>query len=126
MEIIDKRGYLESALGYIEKHIVAGHGLQKLAQKTGVDITLLKKLAQDLHNFSEKQFFTVLQEEIESRHSSISGADVEISGADLSIETEKKRAYILMNVACEVVLDGEKEDKINISAKILSGNNIQI
>ena len=56
MEIIDKYGYLESALGYIEKNIVAGRNLQKLAEKSRVNMNLLKKLSAALLNFSERQF----------------------------------------------------------------------
>lgn len=125
MEIIDKYGYLESALEYIEKNIVSGKGLQKIAKKARINEGLLKNLSLSLKNFSEKQFFTALQEKIEESHSSISGADAEILSADISVETQKNKAYILMSVVCDIVIDGEQEDKIKMDIKIFSKNNIQ-
>ena len=56
MEIIDKYGYLEAALDYIEKNIVSGRGLQKLAKKAGVNEDLVKNLSSALSGFSEKMF----------------------------------------------------------------------
>ena len=126
MEIIDKYGYLESALEYIEKNIVSGRGLHKIAEKTGINEDLLKNLSLSLSGFSEKMFATILQQEIEDRHSSISGADVEISGVDISVETQKKKAFVLMKLICDMVIDGEKDDKIKIDIKIFSKINIQI
>jgi hypothetical protein len=126
MEIIDKYGYLESALEYVERHIVSGRGLQKTAKKARISEDLLKNLSLALRNFSEKQFFAVFQEEIEKRHSSVSGADVEISGADISIETQKGKAFILMNLVCDIVIGDEQEDVIKMDIKIFSKNDIQI
>ena len=126
MEIIDKYGYLESALEYIEKNIVSGRGLQKIAKKAGIKEDLLKNLSLSLSGFSEKMFFTILQQEIEDRHSSVSGADVEISGADISLETQKNKAFILMSLICDIVVDGEKEDKIKMDIKIFSKIDIKI
>ncbi|MCX6721113.1 MAG: hypothetical protein NT026_00705 [Candidatus Staskawiczbacteria bacterium] len=126
MQILDKYGYLESALDYIEKQIISGKGLQKIAKKTGVSEDLLKNLSLALKGFSQKQFFAALQEEIESRHSSVSGADVEIVTADISIETPKKSVFILLDLIFHIVIDGEKEDKIEMEIKIFSKNNIQI
>lgn len=126
MEIIDKNGYLESALEYIEKNIVSGKGLQKIAKKAGVSEGLLKNLSFSLKNFSEKQFFTALHEKIEESHSSLSGANAEISGADISVETQKNKAFVLMNITCDIVVDGEKEDRIEMDIKIFSKNNIRI
>lgn len=126
MEIIDKYGYLESALEYIEKNIVSGRGLQKIAKKARINEDLLKNLSLSLRGFSEKQFFVALQEKIEERHSSISGADAEILAADISVETQKNKAYILMSIVCDIVIDGEHEDKLEMDIKIFSKNNIQI
>ena len=126
MEVIDKYGYLESALEYIEKSIVSGRGLQKTAKKAGVNEDLLKNLSLELSGFSERMFFTILKQEIEDRHSSISGADVEISGVDISLETQKNRAFILMKLVCDIVIDGEKEDKIKIDIKIFSKIDVRI
>lgn len=135
MQIIDKYGYLDSALDYIEKGIVSGQGLQKIAKKARINEDLLKNLSLALKDFSEKQFFLLLQDKIEDRHSSTSGADVEISGADISIETQgdskrhqrrPPRAFILMNLICDIVVDDQEEDKIKIDIKIFSKNNIQI
>lgn len=126
MEIIDKYGYLEQALDYIEKNIVSGRGLQKIAKKARISEDLLKNLSSALSGFSEKIFVTILHQEIEDRHSSISGSEVEISGTDISIETQKNKAFILLDLVCDVVVDGEKEDKIKMGVKIFSKNNIQI
>ena len=126
MEIIDKYGYLESALAYIEKNIVSGRGLQKIAKKARVSEDLLNNLSLSLGSFSEKQFFTILLAEIEERHSSLSGADAEIAGANISIEIEKKKPFVLMSLVCDIVADGEREDRIKMDVKIFSKNNIQI
>ena len=96
MEIIDKYGYLEDVIGYIEKNIISSRTFKKLAEKSGVNEILLKKLSADLQKFSAKYFFTCLEEELEKNHSSLSGADAEISGADISIETRKGRVFISM------------------------------
>ena len=125
MGIIDKYGYLESALGYIEKNIMSGRGLQKIAKKARVNEDSLKNLSLSLSNFSEKQFFVALQEKIEERHSSLSGADVEISGADISIELIKNKAYVSMSLLCDIVADGEKEDSLKMDIRIFSKDNIQ-
>ena len=126
MEIIDKYGYLESALDYIEKNIVSGRGLQKIAKKARINEDLLKNLSLLLSSFSEKMFFIALQEKIEERHSSMSGAEAEISGTDISIETQKNKAFVLMNLICDIVIDGEKEDKIKMDIKIFSKIDIKI
>ena len=126
MEIIDKYGYLESALNYIERYIVSGRGLQKIAKKARINEDLLKNLSLSLNNFSEKQFFIALQERIEEKHSSLAGADVEISEADISVETIKNKAFVLMNLMCDIVIDGEKEDKIKMDIKIFSKDRIQV
>jgi len=126
MEIIDKYGYLEGALEYIEKNIVSGRGLQKIAKKASLSEDKIKNLSSSLRGFSEKIFVTILHQEIEDRHSSMSGAEVEIAAVDISIETQKKNAYILLSLVCDIVVDGEKEDKIKMNIKIFSKNNIQI
>jgi len=126
MEIIDKYGYLEQALEFIEKNIVSGRGLHKTAIKTRINEDLLKNLSSALSGFSEKTFVTILHQEIEDRHSSVLGADVEISGIDISLETQKNRAYILMKLVCDIVVDSEKDDKINLDIKIFSKNEIKI
>lgn len=126
MQIIDKHGYLEDALDYIEKNVVSGRGLHKIAKKARINEDLLKNLYLSLKDFSEKQFFVALQGKLEDKHSSISGANVEVSGADISIETQKNKAFVLMSLICDIVVDGEREDKIKIEIKIFSKNNIQI
>lgn len=126
MQIIDKYGYLESALGYIEKGIASGRGLQRIAKKASINEDFVRDLSLSLEDFSEKQFFTVLQEKLESTHSSLSGAEVEIVVADVGIEMYKKKAFVSINLVCDIMIDGEKEDKIDIDVKIFSRNNIQI
>ena len=126
MEIIDKGGYLESALRYIERNIVSGKGLHKIARKSGVSEDLLKNLNLALKNFSEKQFFTALHEAVEESHSSLSGAVAEVSAADISIETRKNKAFICMGLTFNIIYDDEIEDQLNFDVKIFSKNNIQI
>lgn len=126
MEIIDKYGYLESALDYIEKNIASGRGLQKIAKKASIDQDLLNNLSLSLRDFSEKYFFTSLREKIERAHSFISGADVDISAADISIEKNNGRPFVLMTLVCYVVVDGEQEDKIKMNIEIFSKKDIKI
>ncbi|MFH1968391.1 MAG: hypothetical protein ABIJ84_03330 [bacterium] len=126
MEIIDKRGYLELALRYIERNIISGRGLQKIAKKAGVTEDLLKSLSLSLKKFSEKQFFTALKERIEEIHSSLSGATAEVSAVDISIEKQENAAFVFLNIVFDIVIDGEQEDEIKINAKIFSKNNMQI
>lgn len=126
MEIIDKYGYLESALEYISKNIVSGRGLQKIAKKAGTGENSLRTLSLALKDFSEKQFFTILNEEIEESHSSLSGASAEITGADISIENDRNKAFVLLGITFDIVIDGEKEDVIKKEVKIFSKNNIYV
>jgi len=126
MEIIDRAGYLESALRYIGKNIISGRGLQKIAKKTGINEGLLKNLSLSLKKFSEKHLFTILHEKLEESHSSLAGATAEISGADISVESRKGRAFILMNIDFDIKADDETEDKIKIEARIFSRNNIYV
>jgi len=125
MQIIDKYGYLENAFDYIDRQIVSGRGLKKISKKTGMDEDLLKSLSSVLKDFSEKQFFCVLEEKIEEKHGSAPDDDIEISEVDLSVEREKGKALVLMNLTCDVAVDGEQEDKIKIEIKIFSKNNIK-
>ena len=125
MQIIDKYGYLESALDYIERHLASGRGLQNIAKKTGIDEDSLKNLSLLLNDFSEKKFFAVLQEIVDESHSFTPGADMEISGADVSIEMQKEKAFVLMNLLCGIVIDGEQEDKIKMGIKIFSNKDIR-
>ena len=126
MEIIDKYGYLEDALKYIERNIMACRNFQKLALKSGINKVMLKKFSAELQKFSEKHFFICLEEELEKRHSSLSGADAEISGADISIDTYKDKTFILISLSFNIVVDDEIEDKTKIDIKIFSNKNILI
>jgi len=125
MQIIDKYGYLENALDYINRQIISGRGLLKIAKKAGIDEGLLKNLSLSLRDFSEKEFLSVLQGKIEDRHSFTPGAEIEISGIDIGVETQKGKAFILMNLICGIVVDEEEEDKIKMEIKIFSKNNIR-
>lgn len=120
MDLIDKKGYLKSALRYIEKDIASDRNLKKLAEKAGINEVLIKNLSVSLKKFSEKYFFTVLQEKIEEKHSSLSGAEAEISGVDISLEKHKNKAFVLMNLILDIVSDDEKEDRIELNIKIFS------
>ena len=126
MQIIDKSGYLESALDYIEKNLASGKGLAKIAAKTGIKENSIRTLSLKLRNFSENQFFTQLQEKIEANHSSLGGAEVEISGADISVEMQKGKYFVYMNLNLDIVIEGEIEDRMALNVKIFSKNNILI
>lgn len=126
MQILDKYGYLESALGYIEKQIISGKGLQKIAKKTGINEDLLKNLSLALKGFSEKQVLTSIAEKLEEGHSSLSGAIGEIDGTDLSVELQGNKAFVLLTVVCDIVSNDETEDKIKLEIQIISKNNIKI
>ena len=126
MQIMDKYGYLESALDYIEKNVVSGRGLQKIAKKTRINKGLLKNLSLSLKNFSEKQFFTLLQESLEEHHSSLSGAVAEVLATDISVEKDKKGVLVLLNINFDIIMGEEVEDKIALDVKIYSKNNIII
>ena len=126
MEIIDKYGYLEDALEYIEKNLVSGRGLRQIAKKTGISDDKINNLSSALRGFSEKMFFTILKQEIEDRHSSIDGADAEISGVDISIVAKKNNAFVLMKLVCDIVADGEKEDKIKMDVRLFSKIDVRI
>ncbi len=126
MQIIDKYGYLDGALDYIEKNIVSGRGLHKVANRARLKEDLVKNLSLRLKNFSEKQFLTLLQQKIEDRHNADLGANAEILSVDLSVESENKKLFIWMDLICNIVIDNEAEDKIKINIKIFSKNNIKI
>lgn len=126
MEIIDKYGYLEDVLNYIEKNIIKSRGWQKTAKKAKVKEELLKGLSGKLKYFSETSFFTLLQEKLEDRHSSIAGATAELCGADVGIEVVKNKAFVLINFKWDIVVDGEKEDKVLMDIKMFSKNDIRI
>lgn len=131
MQIIDKYGYLDGALDYIEKHLVSGRGLQQIAKKARINEDLIKNLSLALKDFSEKRFLTTLQDKIEERRASGSGIQAEISQVDLSIESEqepkkrKSRVFILINLTSDIVVDGEVEDRIKSSIKVFSRSDIK-
>ena len=127
MQIIDKYGYLESALDYIERNIVSGRGLQKIAKKTGIKEDFLKSLSLSLKGLSEGKFFTLVSESLEDKHSSLSGSVAEVSSVDISIEEgDKKNIYVLLVVSFDIADDGESGDSVNMDIKIFSKNNIKI
>lgn len=126
MEIIDKSGYLKSALRYVERNIISGKGLQNIARKSGVSEDLLKNLSLALKNFSEKHFFTILHEAVEESHSSLSGAAAEVSAADISIEIQNKKAFVFMTLSLDIIVDDEKGDQLDMDIKIFSKNKIII
>jgi hypothetical protein len=125
MQIIDKYGYLENALSYIDKQIISGRGLLKISKKAGIEEGPLKNLSLALKDFSEKKLFSVLQEKIDDWDSSTTTAEVEISQVDMGVESQKGKVFILMNLICNIEADGEEKDKIRMDIKIFSKNNIR-
>lgn len=126
MEIIDKYGYLEDAMSYIEKSIINKKGWQNIVKKAGIDKEILENLSNKLKDFSETSFFTLLEGKLESIHSSIAGATAEIGGADLGIEVYRNKPFILLNLKWDIVIDDEKEDRVLMEVKIFSKNDIHI
>ncbi|MCX6721938.1 MAG: hypothetical protein NTY04_01990 [Candidatus Staskawiczbacteria bacterium] len=125
MQIIDKYGYLDGAIDYIEKHIVSGRGLQKIAKKARINEDLLKNLSLLLKGFSEQKFISVLQGKIEERRIFKEESEIEISGVDVRLDQEKNNAFIYINITYDIADDGEQEDKAKIEIKIYSKNNIK-
>jgi len=126
MQIIDKYGYLEDVLDFVEKKIIYGKSLQKLAEKAKVDVRLIESLSKQLKGFSEKYFLTTLAEELENRHSSLSGAVAEISAADAGIEVDRNKVFVSLALNCDIVVGEEREDKAKVHIKIFSKSNMQI
>jgi hypothetical protein len=126
MQIIDKNGYLDAALGYIERVIISGRGLRQIAQKTRINEDLLKSLSLSLVGLSENDVMSKIQEKLEERHGFLSGADAEVCSAYVDISLEKKLPYLLLRSAFEIMMDGQKDDTTEIEIKIFSRKNIQI
>lgn len=118
MEIIDKYGYLEDVLNYIEKNIVMGCGLKRIAKKANLRLEDLLKFSNYIKDFSERELLTLLKEKLEDRHSSIAGADAEVTSVDMSIENKKKNIYILLNLKWDIAVDGEKEEEVLMNVEI--------
>lgn len=126
MQIIDKYGYLESALDYIESSIISGKGLQKIAKKTRISEDLIKNLSLALKGFSEKQLLTFIEETLEGDHSSLGGADAEVISTDVGIEVKKNKAFVSLNILCDIVIDDQVEDKAKLYIKIFSKKEWQL
>ena len=56
MDLIDKKGYLKSALRYIEKDITSDRNLKKLAEKAGISEVSIKNLSVSLKIFLKNIF----------------------------------------------------------------------
>lgn len=126
MEIIDKSGYLKSAVRYIENNIVSGKSLERISKKAGIKEVLIKNLCLSLKKFSEKQFFTAIHEALEQSHSSLSGAVAEVSSAELSVEARNQRAFIFLTLSFNIIADDEKQDRLDLDIKIFSEDKILI
>lgn len=126
MEIVDKYGYLEEAVGYMEKNIISSKGWPVVLRKIKIQKELLVALSAGIQKFSENAFFALLEEKLEKRRSSITGAEAEVFGVDLKIDTEKNKAFILLTLNFKIVQKGETEDKITMAVKIYSKENIKV
>ncbi len=126
MEIVDKYGYLEDVLKYIEKNIINSRGLFKISQKANIEQALLQNLSRSLKGFSENQFFTALEEKLEERHSSPLDASAELAGADMGIELDKNKAFIMIKFKWDIAVEGEREDRTSMQVQIFSKNNIKV
>lgn len=126
MELVDKYGYLEETLNYIETHILNPKAWGKICSKLKLKKEVLEDLSKKLKNFSEKYLFEVLEQKLEKRHSSIAGDEAELYATDLTILMEKKKAYVQIIFKWRIVEDEEEEDRITTSVKIFSKDNIKV
>lgn len=130
MEIVDKYGFLEEAIGYLEQNIISEKGWPKVLRKIKLDKQLLADLSLGLKKFSENSFFVMIEEKLEARHSSITGAQAEVYGVDLTIDTEgpakKKKALIIFTLKFKIVQKEITEDKVTMIVKIYSKENIKV
>lgn len=126
MEIVDKYGYLEEAIGYLEQNIISDKGWPKVLRKIKISKEALAELSLGLKKFSENVFFSLLEEKLEKRHSSITGAEAEVYGVDLSIDKDKKKVFIILTLNFKIVQGGESDDKITMVVRIFSKENIRV
>lgn len=126
MEIVDKYGYLEEVIAYIEKNIISSKGWPVVLRKIKISKELLAGLSAGIQKFSENAFFALIEEKLEKRHSSITGAEAYVYGVDLKIDTERIKAFILLTLNFKIVQKEETEDKITMVVKIYSKENIKV
>ena len=126
MEIVDKYGYLEEVIGYIEQNIISEKGWPRVLRKIRISKELLAELSLGIKKFSENAFFALLEEKLEKRHSSITGAEAYVYGVDLKIDIEKKKAFILLTLNFKIVQREETQDKITMIIKMFSKENIKV
>lgn len=126
MKLVDKYGYLEETLNYIEKNILNQKGWGKICSKLNIKKEVLEDLAKRLKNFSENYLFKVIEEKLEKRHSSITGDQAELYATDLTIEMAGKKAFIQIIFKWRIVEDEEEEDKVTTNIKITSKDKIII
>ena len=126
MEIVDKYGFLEEAIGYIEKNIIASKGWPIVLRKLKLPKEMLAELSSALQKLSENAFFVLLEEKLEARHSSLTGAEAIVYGVDLTVDNDKKKAFILLTLNFKIVQNEETEDKVTMVIKIYSKENIKI
>lgn len=126
MEIVDKYGYLEEVIDYIEKNIISDKGWSRVLRKIKIDKQMLSELSFGIKKFSENAFFSLLEEKLEKRHSSITGAEAYVYGVDLKIDIDKKKAFILLTLNFKIMQKEETEDKTTMIIKIYSKENIKV
>ena len=126
MEIVDKYGFLEEAIGYIEQNIISNKGWPKVLRKLKLPKEMLAELSLALQKLSENAFFVLLEEKLEARHSSLAGAEAIVYGVDLTIDNDKKKAFIILTLNFKIVQREETEDKITMIIKIYSKENIRV
>jgi hypothetical protein len=126
MKLVDKYGYLEETLNYIETHIINQKGWTRICSKLKIKKEALEDLAKRLKNFSENYLFKVIEEKLEKRHSSIAGDQAELYSTDLTIEMAGKKAFIQIIFKWKIVEDEEEEDRVTTNIKIIAKDNIVI
>lgn len=126
MEIVDKYGYLEEAIGYLEKNIISDSGWPKVLRKIKISKEMLASLSLGIKKISENSLFTLLEDKLEERHSSITGAQAEVYGVDLTIDSDKKKAFVVLTLNFKIVQAEETEDKTTMVVRIYSKENIKV
>lgn len=126
MEIVDKYGYLEEAIGYLERNIISDSGWPKVLRKIKISKEMLASLSLGIKKISENSLFTLLEDKLEERHSSITGAQAEVYGVDLTIDSDKKKAFVVLTLNFKIVQAEETEDKTTMVVRIYSKENIKV
>jgi len=126
MEIIDKNGYLRAAFCYIKKKIGSLQEIKKIVEQTGIKENDIRRFVTGLRDFSERNFLSFLEEKLEESHSSLGGVNAEIESVNVGLDTRNRKPYIIIKIIAKILSDDEEEDRVELSFKIFSKNQIEM